>query len=67
MGKMAGLYEQEQEQENRKRGLRELIEISESYGGYVMEMALAKAKLFIRQKGLESEYEIFCRGPIDTE
>ena len=35
MGKMADLYDQERE--NRKRALQELIEISESYGGYNME------------------------------
>jgi dUTP pyrophosphatase len=35
MGKMADLYDREQE--NRRKALQELIEISESYGGYNME------------------------------
>jgi dUTP pyrophosphatase len=35
MGKMADLYEQEQE--NRRKALQELIEISQEYGGYNME------------------------------
>ena len=35
MGKMADLYEREQE--NRKRALQELIEISQEYGAYNME------------------------------
>ena len=35
MSKMADLYEREQE--NRRKALQELIELSESYGGYDME------------------------------
>jgi len=35
MGKMADLYEREQE--NRRKALQELIEISQNYGGYDME------------------------------
>ena len=35
MGKMADLYDQEQE--NRRRALQELIQISQEYGGYDME------------------------------
>ncbi len=71
MGKMADLYDQEQE--NRKRALQELIEISQEYGGYNMEpvkleyKALSEsAKKPEKAHSYDAAWDLFADCPIEA-